>query len=250
MKRSQTLAAGLALILAANAVVLAGVAYNRSGEPEAVLKLSQRELPMPGEWGFEGENSAVSLTIAWRVHPGPGSDAYDFGYSYGGEAMWLDRAKLESLGFEVLEPDRRDKRQLPRDALLVLEVDGPAYRAALQRAEERAKRKPEEWMLRQLKHERETSSRLFVVDAGADLAALRTKYPNRSQYAIVKGKVRLHRASRGKTAAGFVAGVNVTSVHVPVGMHGAVRRGGAYEATVAFGRRLEPWLTTVSGTPR
>jgi len=250
MKRSHTLAGGLALILVVNAVVLAGVAYNRSGEPEALLKLSQRELPMPGEWGFEGENSGVSLTIAWRVHPGPGSEAYDFGHSYGGETTWLDRAKLESLGFEVSEPALRDKRQLPRDALLVLEVDGPAYQAALQRAEERAKRKPEEWMLRQLKHERETSSRLFVVDAGRDLAALRAKYPNRSQYAIVKGKVRIYRGANGKAPAGFVAGVNVTSVHVPVEMHGALHRDGAYEATVAFGRRLEPWLRTVSRQAR
>lgn len=250
MKRSHTLAAGLALILVVNVVVLAGVAYNRSGEPEAQLKLSQRELPMPGEWGLEGENSGVNLTIAWRVHPGPGSDAYDFGHSYGGEATWLDRAKLETLGFDLTEPPLRETRQLPRDALLVLEVDGPAYQAALRRAEERARRKPEEWMLRQLKHERETSSRLFVVDAGADLAALRAKYPNRSQYAIVKGKVRIYRASRGKAAAGFVAGVNITSVHVPVEMHRALRRDGAYEATVAFGRRLEPWLRTASGTPR
>ncbi len=250
MKRSHTLAAGLALILLANAAVLGGVAYNRSGEPEALVRLSQRELPMPGEWGFEGENSGVSLALAWRVHPGPGSEAYDFGHSYGGEAAWLDRAKLESLGFDVPEPARRDRRQLPRDALLVLEVDGPAYQAALQRAEERARRKPEEWTLRQLKHERETSSRLFVVDAGTDLAALRARYPNRSQYAIVRGKVRIYRASRGKAPAGFVAGVSITSVHVPVEMHGALRREGAYEATVAFGRRLEPWLTSVSAAPR
>jgi hypothetical protein len=250
MKRSQTLATGLALILVTNAVVLAGVAYNRSGEPESLLKLSQRELPMPGEWGFEGENSGVSLAIAWRVHPGPGSEAYDFGHSYGGEAAWLDRAKLESLGFDLTEPALRETRQLPRDALLVLEVDGPAHRAALRRAEERANRKPEEWMLRQLKHERETSSRLFVVDAGVDLAALRAKYPNRSQYAIVKGKVRIYRATRGKAAAGFVAGVNITGVHVPVEMHGALRRGGNYEATVAFGRRLEPWLRSASGMTR
>jgi len=38
------LAAGAALLLAANAPVLAGVARNRSGPPEARLALSEREL--------------------------------------------------------------------------------------------------------------------------------------------------------------------------------------------------------------
>ncbi|MEK7787846.1 MAG: DUF4824 family protein, partial [Chloroflexota bacterium] len=36
--------AGIALILTTNVVVLAGVAYNHSGDAESVLKLSQREL--------------------------------------------------------------------------------------------------------------------------------------------------------------------------------------------------------------
>ena len=45
--RRHTLIAGLGLILGVNAIVLGGVAYNRSGEPESLLQLSERELYTP-----------------------------------------------------------------------------------------------------------------------------------------------------------------------------------------------------------
>ena len=38
---------GLGLILASNAIALAGVWYNRSGEPQAQLQLSEREIQLP-----------------------------------------------------------------------------------------------------------------------------------------------------------------------------------------------------------
>ena len=48
----RTLAAGALLILLANGVALTGVYFNRSGEPEARMVLSQRELSTP--WGWVG----------------------------------------------------------------------------------------------------------------------------------------------------------------------------------------------------
>src|SRR5690606_12121573 len=48
--RALTFALGAAIILAANAVALGGVAWNRSGEPESRVALSQRELARPPEW--------------------------------------------------------------------------------------------------------------------------------------------------------------------------------------------------------
>ncbi len=45
--RTLTIAIGAALILVANGVALTGVAYNRSGEPDSRLNLSQRELGRP-----------------------------------------------------------------------------------------------------------------------------------------------------------------------------------------------------------
>ena len=227
-KRSYTLAAGIALIVATNAVVLAGVAYNRSGTPESVLRLTERELSFPYSWGFEEENSGIALRLNWRVR----ND-------------WLDRPKLASLGFDVSEPALIRGRQLPRDAYLVIELDGPAYQAQLAEAEALARRKPEEWPLRALRNEKERNSRLFVVDADLDPEALRKKYPERSQYAVVTGSVAVpHRSIHDAgPVLGSVADVNIVGVHVPVQFHGVIRKDAAYLATVAFGRRLEPWLT-------
>lgn len=234
-QRSHTLVAGVALIVATNAVVLAGVAYNRSGEPQAVLPLTERELSFPFAWGLEKENSGISLRLDWRM-----------------DGDWLNRAKLASLGFDVSEPALIRGRQPPRDALLVLELDGQAYRAALAEAEQRAKLKPEEWNLRALRAEQEKNSRLFVVDVGLDAAALRTKYPNRTQYAIVRGRVApAHRSIKDAgPVTGRVDEVNIVSLHVPVGMHAVVRPDTAYRATLAFGKRLEPWLKEASAGAR
>ena len=55
----------------------------------------------------------------------------------------------------------------------------------------------------QLKHEQGEASRLFIVDAGLDLAALRQRYPERQRYAIVKGRVRPWSAvDEGRTLVG------------------------------------------------
>ncbi|MCZ7656049.1 MAG: DUF4824 family protein [Rhodocyclaceae bacterium] len=72
------------------------------------------------------------------------------GYAYGSDSSeedrpsWIDRAKLASLGFTI--PDSEDdgkrrrsmERQQSRDALVVLELDGPAYQKEVERARRRA----------------------------------------------------------------------------------------------------------------
>ena len=261
----RTLVSGLALILLSNAVVLAGVAWNRSGEPEAQLRLTQRELGLDRDWAGGRENSGVALSLRWRVlRTAPGDSFLDYGYSYATDADWLDRAKLEQLGFDLsasardpLLDEQRFERQLPRPALLVLELDGPARAAALKRAEEfagkaRAKlaaepaSKPFEAQdnaaQAALARERNDNSRLFVVDAGLDAGALRAKYPDRNRYAIVSGKIGLQGYGARKPS-GYVYGPGVASLNVPRRFHAAVR--GRFEASVAFGRRLEPWLAAV-----
>jgi hypothetical protein len=78
--RRHTLIAGLALILLTNAVALLGVYQNRSGEPESMLTLTQRELQQPYGWGMARENSGISLRINWFLFrrqsamAGPGQD--------------------------------------------------------------------------------------------------------------------------------------------------------------------------------
>ena len=272
--RGQTLLAGLALLAATNAVVLGGVAYNRSGEPESVLRLSQRELAVPFTWGLARDNSGISLRLKWRVAGSP-----SVGYSRA--APWLDRAKLRDLGFDLSLPagGERYADRLPREVLLVLELDGAAYRAALAGAEERVAQaqsrlaaNPADRSLkfaadnaaRQLALERDGESRLFVIDAGRDISALRRRYPDRARYAIVRGQVRVESMpSRGGSApVGYVSELSVPEVNVPArdrGLFSAPRArfpvrdakpGVRYELTLAFGKRLEPWLVDARAAAR
>lgn len=248
--RWHTLISGLALIFVTNIVVLAGIAYNRGGEPTALLQVTDRELRTPGSWGFESENSGLALGLAWRVATGEDDD-YGIG-GYGSRATWLDRRKLAELGFDVSVPvdqpraERHYERLLPREVLIVMELDGPAYQSALRRAAELAARPgATRGDASRLASERETFTRLFLVDAGVDYGSLRARYPDRSRYAIVRGKVRLDRWSAKNKAGlnGYVSELSVSALNVPVELREVLGRGASgYTATVGFGQRLEPWF--------
>ena len=286
--RQRTLVAGVALVALTNAVALGGVAWNRSGTPESELKMSQRELRgfsyrYDGHHGYGREAAGSDLILRWRVL----SDDYDLVFYedyYGGMPGWLDEAKLAALGFDVSKPrdpareSRRDSRLLPREALIVLELDGAAVQKALERARERVakeaakgeaeKGKQEANRLKMaqeaLKREETSNSRLFAVDAGRDAATLRAKYPDRGRYAIVRGKIRAYAPApggRGKEARwrGYIESLDNTRINVPLEFRsstsaelraipeaGPVEQGPRYEATVAFGKRFEPWVTGVT----
>jgi hypothetical protein len=276
--RTHTLIAGLGLLALTNAVALVGVAYNRAGE-EAKLRLTQRELRTPEQWDGNRENSGLALSLIWRVPLEQAADTQFYGWYYagaGGTPGWLDKARMEALGFAVpaapAYSDRsraRYEKQLPREVLLVLELDGPTHQRALElagqhvaRAEAKLASSPGDKSLagrvktaRQgLEWETQRNSRLFVVDAGLELDVLRAKYPDTSRYAVVRGLVRpaVVDDKTGKVE-GYVGGLSIESINVPFGLRevpGRVaeikdvdqRNKVPFEATVAFGRRLEPWI--------
>jgi len=279
--RRHTLIAGLALIALTNAIALGGVAYNRSGEPESVLKLTQRELWQPHGYGLDREEGGLQLSVRWRVLTA--DPAMAFYADHQGTPEWLDEAKLASLGFDVSQPPAarraswRYDRQLPKEALVVLELDGPARQKALERARERAAKEaakgaetgktgpgtPAQEAAVFLKNEETANSRLFAVDAGPDAQALRAKYSDRTRYAIVQGKVRpYHQSGRGKEArwTGYIEVIENARVNVPlefrkavesaprsIPMAGPTDGGPGFEVRVAFGKRFEPWITAASG---
>jgi len=272
--RRRTLIAGALLITAVNVFALAGVAYNRSGEPTSILQLSERELRLPYGRLNSKENSGVALGLVWRVRRGNGAPDADYG-AYGGTADWLDQAKLAALGFDVApDPARRKfKPWRSKEVLLVLEIDGPAYRQALARAQQNAD--DEEKLLlanpgnkefeRRAKRARENaereasdSSRLFVVDAGLDAATLRAQYPDVAHTLIVRGQVRPQRVTRDRqdSLSGHIAALSIAQINVPLEFQPALKppaaaaKAGSFSATVAFGRRLEPWLVALAETAR
>ena len=191
--RARTLAIGLGLIALTNAVALGGVWWNRAAVPESTLILSERELGLPWRALRNRENSGLALNLNWRVGD---REAGEFisGYTVnGGSPEWLDGDRMQALGFTLGDTAadhgrRRYTRQLPREAVFVLELDGPAAQRALEKARENAARHAaaaavnagnKEFAGRAkraqdaLTQEENTSGRLFVIDAGLDAGALR-----------------------------------------------------------------------------
>lgn len=274
----QVLWIGLALIAVVNAIALGGAAWNRS-LAESRLALSERELRPPYVWEDRSEDSGVALALQWRV---TGRDWNDIELHAGMrgpfEPEWLTPAKLRELGFDPEPPPidagRATHRSRSRRVLLVLELDGPAHartiadrEARVRRAETRAKALPADADLaraaenarQSLREERQSASRLFVVDAGVDADRLRARHPDRRHYAIVRGTVSLG-WSRGQdrswSSDATVGEIAIPRLHLSrsqvdaLGPAGRPRAhdeiaGPPFTAVVVFGRRFEPWVESL-----
>lgn len=263
LERRHALLAGVTLILLINAVALAGVWYNRSGEPDSRLALSERELGRA--YRDRRENSGLALQLQWRMP----SEATDGNYT---SRRLLSEEQMLRLGFPPAREDQcepRCRRQASREVLVVLELDGPAYQAelalqgqALEKARLAQAASPaDESLLGLLEQEKreldriEHGTRLYAVDVDLDRASLRQRYPDRSHYAIVQGLVRPS-YSHGQKLEGYLSRLSIEQINVPQrwrpvlatlpsGPNNASRTP-QQRIEVAFGQRLEPWITAVS----
>lgn len=269
MRRAQKilLVGGVALIVAVNAFVLAGVAWNRSGAPASALTLAQRELSLPYAFGLDGERGGIDVALLWRASMRDDNDA-DSGFDmrYGSGPDWLDADKLRELGFDL--KDGRDAYRASREVYVVLELAGEAWQRALARAQTRLDRalargstdKQDADALKSaqeaLTYEQDKASRLFAVDAGLDAAALRQRYPELRSHAIVAATVTPSvTVIEGKTLfSGYIGEPSVARISVPHALRGAMEGvdrtaldsgRAAFEMDVAWGRRFEPWITAV-----
>lgn len=275
LTQTRALFVGVALIVLTNAVVLAGVAYNLSSEPDSILRLTERELNVR-QWSWPAnENSSIDLHLSWRVAQ-LDSDEYDeFGTWYRG-LDWLRPVEMHELGFDVdgdidsEEVAERIRRQPSRRAWVVLEYDGAAYRTSLKlarqnldRATERAKLSATDRELqeqldsarRQLEHEEKIETRLFVIDVGLDQDVLRARYPDRQRYAIVNGRLEvwIDGSRQPRRLLVDLVDIDVQIIRVPHAYRSLVEpyvtsrkqsreREPQFAATVRFGRRHEPWI--------
>ena len=247
------LLAGLVLILLTNAAILAGVAWNRRGEPDAVLTLTERELQLPWNAGDEDDTGLV-LRLEWNPR------------GIAGKALpaALPAATLRELGFRRSPLPGRS--QPPRTAWVVLEMEGEAWQrwlAERRREAEEQRAKAEESDCppgHEIEQMEMSESRLVLVDAGLDREALRRRHPDWRRSIIVPGVVE---------ADGLVSELGVESIYVPLRLRPVLdeivtaelvkrhRIAGAedaprpprYRMDVAFGRRGEPWLVKVEKLP-
>lgn len=245
---SRPLWLGLGLILLSNAVALAGVWYNRSGEPQALLQLGERELRVPYDGWLRGEeNSALRLQLVWRQPQE--------------RQGWLDEITLRELGFDPLRLGHGSVRPV----WLVLEQDGPAYHKLLEEAqsefvsaESALLKQPQDKTLqrqrddsqRDLLSEQTLASRLVMVDIGLDAEALRRAWPDRQQYVVLPARITPYQSGARPTYSASVA-LESERISVPRNMREVFagwRQRGYYEpgprvqVEVAFGQRHEPWM--------
>ncbi|AYF87957.1 DUF4824 family protein [Pseudomonas sp. DY-1] len=265
MKMRTALLGGLALIGLTNAITLGGVWINRGGEPDSRLLLSERELRRSLDWTMR-ENSSLALRLDWRRPSDPkGDDRY--------ERLLLDESALLKLGFTVGDREQMRFDNRNREVLVVLELDGPARKAELERARQRQqtaeselraapadkRREDAERAARDyVEQEERRESRLFAVDAGQDREALRGRYPDRSRYAIVPGNVSAW--VRDGRLTGQISSLRISEINVPHAWrkpldeelvrdpNGAVPP--RFRLWLSIGQRLEPWIDSAPEFPR
>ncbi len=281
--RRRGLWTAIVLLLATNAVVLVGVARNRRGEPEARVLLTERELRIGADWDKENtglwlELQTGGMAADWRAD-GPGwfdrkklqELGFDCGMDPSDEKAELFYAKaLSKRRIAVLEYDGDAWKKWiagREEELLHPKPDDPVT------AETMEQRRQE------LEIERVGHSRLFVIDVGNDLSELRRRYPDRAHHILADALVRLNlqrswdeqtKTVKEAYLEGYVSEVLVSSIHVPLekrpvldairreqqqpagvtfrasyGMYGVLSTPPRYEVTLAYGRRLEPWIEEI-----
>jgi hypothetical protein len=264
--------AAIALVVVTNAVVLAGVAYNRSETSEALVVMTEREL---GPTYSIEENSGMALRLNWRQQSIRVPRL---------ELAWFDTAKLEALGFDCSMPLDSEyaalhyRKATAREAFVVLEYEGKTWGRWLAEAEKAigataAGIERQEKSLKDLenaeeryKRMRTVDSRLVAVDVGPDPLQLREQYPDRSRFIVAPAKVRLVYKqesidSSGTRQApylgGYISKVVVDVLNVPRDKravldnlgHKWMDQGPRYSVTVQYGKRYEPWIVDISRMP-
>lgn len=267
----------IVLLFTINAIVLAGAWYNRSGEPDAVMTVTEREMRIVST---TTENSGIALRIICHhnLYTALGQVTND-------PSLSLDQNKLETLGFDVPAVSDEGKdyydKQLPRRAYALLEFDGPSWEAwnkrlteellKMEKAAAQGKKTSEELdsARKSIERARRTDSHLFIIDVGADPQALRKQYPDRQRYLILACEVRVARigdhSTPGITRNTYRGTVNLLSseLHVPHRLHadlgeqkksdarskvieGMPDSGPRYQVALQTGRRYEPWIETIA----
>ena len=261
MINRSVLVAGVVLVVA-NGAILVNVARNHAGNPDAVVRLSEREAHSFMSPEKETEMMLV-LRLEWQMALGPD-----------GADTWFDTARLEALGYNDL-PAATDsmtgRNWLGREkqGYAVLELAGPAWEkweAAQQAQRDSLGGAPPvepvphhggpaprgSWNVR--------GSRLMAVDVGLDPMALRGQYPDRSRYLILPAKFRPDFIPSMRDSAGAVkeparitgriSQILPGTLVVPMPLRDSLLGLGAgapdstthYELTIKVGKRWEAWV--------
>ncbi len=239
MKRPALILA-VVILLCANAVALILAARNRTGGPIQTIELTERELVLQN---LGQEDSGVSLRLNWHRQEG---DAF------------FERAKLEAVGFDFRMPSGRKGKEmlfLPRAAYAAFEYEGKAWEEWSGRPE------AEKQQNRPGPVSRVSPTRLFPVDIAKTMDELRNRYPDQSRYLIVAATIEagIRDIKDPKTGTiltdqcvGSVVETLPSQINVPLPFTRLLApltpeptAEPRYTVALAYGRNLEPWITSV-----
>jgi hypothetical protein len=218
---------------------LASVSRNRSGGREAIV-LSEREVFLSAR---TDDNTTAKLFLSWQA-PSMRRNT------------WFNAGKLAQLGFDTRTEgsELRNQRQLPREVFVVLELDGPAWRAFLEeRLAEVGPPRAERSIVDELA---DKGSRLVVVDAELDAAVLESRYPDARRYLITAGTARAQVVSMPKEPSyvvGTIDRIMPRQIHLPREWAAQLppydpREGSVsarFDLDVRYGLNYEPWVTAI-----
>lgn len=204
--------AAASIVLATNAAMLGSAAWNRSGAPRATLRLTERELALPGSPLADGDEIFLKVKLGHEPPLAERVAAMRNGVALADDELpWLDTAKLEALGFardlrrwreEARPPEPghdHGRGAMPRRAFIALEYEGEAWSHWLATAESkvaalRASHGDSDEVREAealLAIDRVQRSRLFAIDADLDAAALEQRILGRPNVVVVRGLVML-----------------------------------------------------------
>jgi hypothetical protein len=262
--------AALALVIISNTLLLLRVRANRNVEPESLMILTERELDLRSGSYYRREDSGLVLYLEWR-----NNEKYWYTNDNDCGEEWLDEHKLQALGLKKAVEGRIGKDVPKKQVFFALEYDGPHYAQAVACAVktfegkekilkmgDKSLKAQEEFKSakRELEHEKNSASRLFIVDVSLDQESLRKKYPDRSKVMVVRGRVKAYETKEKNRSVikGYVEGLDIGRIHVPLehrSVFESLKEGrGAvdyyvlpprYSVTLAVGGRLEPYIVSV-----
>jgi hypothetical protein len=238
--------------------LLGAATWNRGGRPQFIT-LTERELALPWTWenGRDDDDAELRLRFEWERRTDP-QDA----------RAWLPDGRLGEIGFDMLLPIGAPAaadfygRMLPRLAWAAFELDGPAWRAIVQRRSVQAAgaaSRFEPW----------SGSRLVPIDVARDAGTLRRRYEGQQVIVMpVVVQVRYeNRPGHGPVVWGLITRLVSDSVSVPPRLRsrlaGLPARMGSvppeglepesapqpppprYEVELGVGRLGAPWMVDV-----
>lgn len=252
---------GLAIIVGTNLIELAGVVYNRTGQPTSALTLTERELSLPYQSRSKKENSGISLYIKWRA-PTPSTANYT---GYNNREVTIDKAAYLALGFKHTY-NNDDFWVESRELYWALEYNGPLYQAELNKAQTNYDKaldiynhvQDKETLNKknrahdQLQREETQNSRLFFLEASADYAVLTRKYSTTKNTLIVKGLAKPYYDDELDIYRLYLRQLSVERIMIPTKFSSVFEQNfdddftPRYQVHVKWGKRFEPWISQVT----